>query len=161
MTTDDVKKSHIVIVDDEATNIRMLSSALREEYEITIAKDGKQAIKTIEKDADAIDLILLDIIMPGPSGYEVCSTLKQTKETKHIPIIFITGKSSPENEEKGFDLGAADYITKPFNLSVVKARVKTHVTLKLYHDFMKKLISEQSLKIDKSEKEYRRLFTSL
>ena len=160
MYTEEVKKPHIVIVDDEPSNIRMLSSALRDDYDISVATDGNKAIETITQSAETIDLILLDIMMPGLSGYNVCTTLKRASETKHIPIIFITGKTTAESEEKGFNLGAVDYITKPFSMAVVKARVKTHVTLKTYYDLMRKLITEQSVKVKKYEKEYQRLFSS-
>ena len=154
----ELTKPHIVIVDDEPTNIRMLSAGLRDEYEISVATDGHDAIALIEKHAKTIDLIILDIVMPGLSGYNVCSTLKRHKETKNIPIIFITAKTTPENEAKGFELGAVDYITKPFNLPVVQARVSTHVTLKAHADFLKALLTEQSVKVRKYQTEYKRLF---
>jgi len=151
-------KPQILIVDDEPSNIRMLSAGLRENYEISVATDGHQAIEFAEKNAATLDLILLDIVMPGLSGYNVCSAIKRNKETKNIPIIFITAKTTPESEAKGFELGAVDYIAKPFNLPVVQARVDTHATLKAHSDLLKKLVSEQSAKVRKYEKEYKRLF---
>ncbi len=154
MTVGIEKKPHIVIVDDEPSNIRMLSAGLRDDYDISVATDGHQAVQTIQEGASSIDLILLDIVMPGLSGYNVCSTLKRMPETKHIPIIFITAKTTEESEEKGFDLGAVDYITKPFSLPVVQARVRTHVTLKTHSDRLPKLISEQSSKVKKYQNEY-------
>jgi len=160
MSVFDPERPHIVIVDDEPTNIRMLSAGLREEYDISVATGGHEAVTLIEKNADTIDLILLDIVMPDLSGYNVCSTLKRNKLTKNIPIIFITAKTTPENEARGFELGAVDYITKPFNLPVVQARVRTHVTLKSHSDFLKELLTEQSVKMRKYKKEFQRLIDS-
>lgn len=158
MMSETCRKPHIVIVDDEPSNIRMLSAGLKDEYDISVATDGHQAVQMIEDAAASIDLVLLDIMMPGLSGYNVCSTLKRMPETKHIPIIFITARTTQESEEKGFDLGAVDYITKPFSLPVVKARVRTHVSLKIHYDLLRKLISEQSLKVKKYQSEYKNLF---
>ena len=121
---------------------------------------GHEAVKLIEKSAASIDLILLDIVMPDLSGYNVCSTLKRNKLTKGIPIIFITAKTTPDNEARGFELGAVDYITKPFNLPVVQARVRTHVMLKSHSDFLKELLTEQSVKMRKYKKEFQRLIDS-
>jgi len=130
MNDDD--KFTILIVDDETINIRALSQALLSEYTVHIAKNGRTAIETAEKVVP--DLILLDIIMPDMSGYEVITALKNSDRTREIPIIFITGLSSVEDEEKGFLLGAVDYITKPFNTTIVRVRVRQHLqTIRQLH----------------------------
>lgn len=96
---------------------------LREEYRIVIAKSGEEALDLIKK-GDVPDIILLDVMMPGIDGYEVCIILKENGDTKSIPVIFITAKSEQEEKLKGLALGAAAYITKPFNAKTVKQRVK-------------------------------------
>lgn len=114
----------ILIVDDERSNIVVLSHILRPSYVVLAAKDGPTAID-IAKSKNP-DLILLDIVMPGMSGFEVLAELKKNNLTMNIPVIFITGIDNNESEEKGLSLGAVDYITKPFHNSIVKLRVKTH-----------------------------------
>lgn len=121
------KEFSILIVDDEKSNIDVLNEILKSDYKIYIAKSGIDAIK--RANTNKPDLILLDIIMPGMNGFEVLTTLKEDDRTRDIPIIFITGLNSVDDEEKGFLLGAVDYITKPFNNSIVKARIKTHLQI--------------------------------
>jgi len=122
--SEDVKHT-ILIVDDETANIRALSQVLLPEYTVYMARDGQTAIETAENVTP--DLILLDIIMTDMSGYEVITKLKNSDRTREIPVIFITGLSGVEDEEKGFLLGAVDYITKPFNNTIVRARVRQHL----------------------------------
>ncbi len=117
----------ILIVDDEKSNIDVLSGILRPHYKVYIAKSGTEAVKRAK--ANKPDLILLDIIMPEMDGFEVLSIMKEDDATRDIPIIFITGLNSVNDEERGFFLGAVDYITKPFNHSIVKARVKNHLQI--------------------------------
>jgi diguanylate cyclase (GGDEF)-like protein len=121
---EDVKHT-ILIVDDETANIRALSQVLLPEYTVFMARDGRTAIETAENVTP--DLILLDVIMTDMSGYEVITELKNSDRTREIPVIFITGLSGVEDEEKGFLLGAVDYITKPFNNTIVRARVRQHL----------------------------------
>lgn len=119
----------ILIVDDEEINIDVLVSLLKPEYKTVIAMDGDSAFKRLEKHP-LPDLILLDVIMPGMDGYEVCRRLKSNKETSEIPIIFLTGKSETQNILNGFRLGAVDYVTKPFQPEELSARINTHIKLK-------------------------------
>ena len=119
------EKQKILIVDDETANIRTLSQVLLPEYTVYMARDGRTAIETAENIAP--DLILLDILMPDMSGYDVITELKNSDRTREIPVIFITGLSGVEDEEKGFLLGAVDYITKPFNNTIVRVRVRQHL----------------------------------
>lgn len=128
-------KQTILLVDDAKENIRILAEVLREDYTIKVATNGEKALD-IAMSENPPDLILLDIVMPRIDGYEVCKRLKASPQTKDIPVIFITGKVSEEDEILGFNLGAVDYIIKPFRPIVVKARVKTHSDLKRYRDYL-------------------------
>jgi len=126
--TDKLDKQKILVVDDVDENIFVLNEILNHDYIVKVALNGEKALQ-IASSNDPPDLILLDIMMPGMDGYEVCRQLKQNSATKNIPIIFVTAKDDSANEEKGFALGAVDYITKPVNFCIVKARVKTHLSL--------------------------------
>ena len=120
-------KPLVLIVDDNATNIDLLVSTLKDSYRLGIAKHGQGALDYAGKYHPS--LILLDILMPEMDGYEVCSRLKANPETQSIPVIFITAMQDTINKTKGFELGAVDYITKPFHAAEVKARVQTHISL--------------------------------
>lgn len=125
-TVTTIKKT-LLLVDDEPTNLQVLRHTLQEDYRLVFAKDGATALQLTEKEQP--DLILLDIMMPEMSGYEVCQQLKAQEATKYTPIIFITALAESSDEEKGLAMGAVDYITKPFSPSIVKARVRTHLSL--------------------------------
>ena len=116
-----------MIVDDEATNLKILNGILSNTYKLTFAKSGAEALRLIEK--EKTDLILLDVMMPEMTGYEVCEVLKRDPRYKSIPIIFVTALSDATDEAKGLELGAVDYISKPITPIVVRARVKTHLSL--------------------------------
>ncbi|MCK9238339.1 MAG: two-component system response regulator [Thiopseudomonas sp.] len=122
-----IKKHSLLLIDDEATNLQLLRHTLQDEYRLVFAKDGKTALKLAQQEQP--DLILLDIMMPDMSGYDVCEQLKNIQALRHVPIIFVTALSDSGDEQKGFALGAVDYITKPFNPAIVKARVRTHLSL--------------------------------
>lgn len=124
-------ENRILIVDDTAENIDILTSIL-EDFRLYVSLDGEDAIETANQENP--DLILLDIMMPGMSGYEVCSILKSQDKTKDIPIIFITSKTDTDSIVKGFEYGAVDYVTKPFNSSELMARVRTQLELKKSRD---------------------------
>ncbi len=118
----------VLLVDDIPANIKILVGALRESYRLIVATNGIDAVRAaLEKKPD---LILLDVMMPGMDGYEVCKCLKAKKETVDIPIIFVTAMSEEKDETRGFLLGAVDYIIKPVNPVIVKARVQTHIALR-------------------------------
>jgi len=119
----------ILIVDDTETNIDILVEVLGDEYELSVATDGISALDNVRKEAP--DLILLDIMMPKMSGFEVCYYLQLNAKTREIPIIFLTAMADIESKSKGFQSGAVDYIIKPFEVMEVKARVKTHLMLRL------------------------------
>lgn len=117
----------LLIVDDEPANLRVLNQTLNDKYRLTFAKSGKEALRLIESDKP--DLVLLDVMMPEMTGYQVCETLKSQTATRAIPVIFVSALSDSNDETKGFSVGAVDYITKPICPAVVKARVQTHLSL--------------------------------
>jgi serine phosphatase RsbU (regulator of sigma subunit) len=119
----------ILIVDDTPTNIGVISGALKDSYKTKIATNGEKALALASAE-EKPDLILLDVMMPGMDGYEVCRRLKADPSTSEIPVIFLTGQTSTEDETKGFEVGAVDYVHKPFSPAVVKARVRSHILLR-------------------------------
>lgn len=120
-------KAKILVVDDEPNNLQVINQVLSGEHQLLFAKNGKRAIEIAIQHQP--DLILLDIMMPEMDGFEVCRQLKNCGTTAHIPIIFVTAMSENDDECKGFDLGGVDYIIKPISPKIVRARVKTHLTL--------------------------------
>ncbi len=135
-----ISKPTILIVDDTKATIKIIIEALKSEYETQVALNGKDALAIVKDSAP--DLILLDIVMPGMDGYEVCKALKLDESTKEIPIIFITALDEEQNETKGFQLGAVDFITKPIRPPILCARVKNHLELKTARETLKKQNSE-------------------
>ena len=123
------QKKTVLLVDDAPANIQIANSILKDIYRIRIATSGAKALELV-KVTPPPDLILLDVMMPEIDGYEVCTRLKLDPETRDIPVIFLTGQTEVEDETKGFDVGAVDYIHKPFSPAVVKARVQTHLVLR-------------------------------
>jgi adenylate cyclase len=123
------QKKTILVVDDAPTNIQVVNSILKDIYKIRIATDGAKALELV-KVLPYPDLILLDVLMPDMDGYEVCTRLKADPETRDIPVIFLTAQTEITDETRGFDVGAVDYIHKPFSPAVVKARVHTHLVLR-------------------------------
>ncbi len=131
-----IKSQNILIVDDVTMNRKILETALKDQYNVKLANSGREAL-LIAVSKNPPDLILLDIMMPEMDGYEVCKRLKEIPETREIPIIFVTAMNEEKHEEYGFSIGAIDYITKPFSIPIVKARVKNHIELKKYRDLLK------------------------
>jgi diguanylate cyclase (GGDEF)-like protein len=124
----------ILIVDDTPINIRMLSELLMDEHDIMFATSGEDGLKRALQERP--DLILLDIMMPGMDGYEVCRLLKEDPVTRDIPVIFVSALSQEADEAKGLAVGAIDYITKPISAPIIKARVHNHLKLKRYQDML-------------------------
>ncbi len=120
-------RARILVVDDEPLNLKVIREVLHEQYRLSFAKSADAALKLIDKEIP--DLILLDIMMPEMSGLEMCKILKSQKQTKHIPVIFVTALGDENDEFVGFELGAVDYITKPISPAIVRARVKNHLSL--------------------------------
>jgi len=150
---------HILIVDDVAENIQVAMNILKEGgYSFSFATQGSEALKNIERDAKQLDLILLDIMMPGIDGFSVCKTVKQNPLTAAIPIIFLTAKTDVDSIRKGFLLGAVDYIAKPFHAEELIARVRTHTELFA----AKKLLQQNNIALNqKINFEHKRLLTEL
>lgn len=133
--TVETAKPLILIVDDTPTNIQVLAENLIKDYKIKVAASGKAALEIIDQQG-LPDLILLDVMMPDMDGYEVCRRLKNNPQTSAVPVIFVTAMNEASNEEYGLNLGAMDYITKPFYLPVVKARIRNHIRLKQTADLL-------------------------
>ena len=140
MTTEE--RATILVVDDTEINIDVLVEALAGDYAVRVALDGESALRSVAKALPG--LILLDVMMPGMDGFEVCRRLKEDKATRGIPVIFLTALSEEEDEARGLELGAADYITKPFTPSLVRARVRNHLELKRYRDHLEALVARQT-----------------
>ncbi len=117
----------ILVVDDETSNLQLLRQIFQDQYRLLFAKDGMRAIELAQQERP--DLILLDVMMPGMTGYDVCRHLKADSATAAIPVIFVTALTDASDETEGFDAGAVDYITKPVSPPVVRARVRTHLSL--------------------------------
>jgi len=122
----DLSECTVLIVDDTETNVDILVDTLGEDYDIAVAMDGESALEIAEEDSP--DLILLDIMMPDMDGYEVCKRLKDNPETADIPVIFLSALTGADEKQKGLELGAVDFLTKPFNPSEIQDKVKEHLT---------------------------------
>ena len=130
------EKPTILVVDDTPDNITLISELLKDAYKVKVAINGEKALKQTQGEGKP-DLILLDIMMPGLSGYDVIRELKGNSETKNIPVIFLTAMSDVADEKAGLAMGAADYITKPISPPIVLARVKTQLENKAASDFLR------------------------
>lgn len=145
-------KSRILIVDDTPANLDILAELLTPGFDISVALNGFDAID-LASSAPPPDLILLDIMMPDMSGYEVCEALKGQASTRNIPIIFITALTESESEELGFSLGAVDYITKPFKPSTILARTRTHLALYDQTRLLEDLVQERTSELESAKDE--------
>lgn len=134
-TTNFIERPTILVVDDTSDNLLLMSALLKDTYNVKVANSGEKALKYLQGDVHP-DLILLDIMMLGLSGYDVIRNLKSNPKTRDIPIIFLTAMSSAEDEKKGLELGAVDYITKPISPSIVLARIKSQLQVKAASDFL-------------------------
>lgn len=126
----------VLVVDDTPENLTLMGALLRDHFMVKVANNGEKALKIAISDT-LPDLVLLDIMMPGLDGYEVCRRLKATAATRDIPVIFLTARSDPDDERMGLALGAVDYITKPISPPILLARVNTHLALKATADFLR------------------------
>src|SRR5574340_1799220 len=142
MPTDSGRHS-ILIVDDAPANLALLSEILHEDYRTRVATNGERALQIAWSDSPP-DLVLLDVMMPGMDGYEVCRRLKAHRATAHVPVIFITALHEESDETRGLEAGGVDYVTKPISPPIVKARVKTHL-----------LVYEQHCRLERRSEERR------
>ncbi len=139
---DDESTFSVLVVDDTEANIDILVETLSDEYDVRVALDGETALEDVADETP--DLILLDIMMPGMDGYEVCERLKAAPETRDIPVIFLTAMTEEQDEAKGLALGAVDYVTKPFSPDLVKARVFNQLELKQHRDHLQELVAQRT-----------------
>src|SRR5579859_2876295 len=137
MTSPHARRPCVLVADDEATNVLVITHALKPDFDVIQASSGDEALARVA--AGGIDLLLLDVMMPGLDGFEVCRRLKAEPETAAIPIIFVTALEDSAEETLGFEIGAVDYITKPIRPAIVRARVRTHVELKRSRDLLEHL----------------------
>src|SRR5665647_1124275 len=141
------RRKTIMIVDDTEMNIDILVKALQDDYDLIVAINGLEAIELLEEQKP--DLILLDIVMPEMDGYDVLRTIKKNPELEHIPVILLSANTDSDSKTKGFYLGAVDYVTKPFEIVEVKARVKTH----LEFEEARLILEKQNLFLEEKVKE--------
>ncbi|WP_420464612.1 HD domain-containing phosphohydrolase [Panacagrimonas sp.] len=140
------EQTTVLVVDDTPENIDVLGGILRPHYRVKVAINGERAL-ALARSAEAPDLILLDIMMPGLSGYEVCAALKEHLPTRHIPVIFCTAMGEVEDERRGFELGCVDYIAKPVSAPLVLARVQTHLTLYRTERTLERRVAEKTAEL--------------
>ncbi|MGS0534741.1 diguanylate cyclase [Pseudoalteromonas sp. SaAl2] len=138
-----LKKAKVLIVDDDPLNRLVLEKTLADEHEVFLVESGEKALTFLK--TTTVDLIILDIVMPGINGYEVLVQLKENPVTQTIPVIFISANTSHDDEAKGFDLGAMDYIAKPFSTVIVRARVRNQLLIKQKNDLLEMLASIDGL----------------
>ena len=136
----------VLVVDDTEANVDILVETLGDVYDVQVAMDGETALESVAEDPP--DLILLDIMMPGMDGYEVCRRLKAEASTQNIPVIFLTAMTEEQDEARGLALGAVDYVTKPFSPDLVKARVHNQLELKRHRDHLEELVRERTRELE-------------
>ncbi len=137
------ERPKVLLVDDEPVNIQVMHQVFQADCQVFAATNGAQALQIAT--AKLPDLILLDVVMPGMDGYEVCAKLKDDPLTAHIPVIFVTGHRDEDSEARGLDLGAVDFISKPVNVRIVRARAHTHILLKRQSDLLRQLVYTDGL----------------
>ena len=145
------EKNTLLVVDDTPENIDVMRGILGADYTIKIANNGPLALKIVA--AQPPDLVLLDVMMPGMDGYEVCRQIKENEATRHIPIIFVTALGKVVDETLGFELGAADYITKPVSPPIVHARVRAHLALSNQRRYLEQLVAERTGELERSNRQ--------
>lgn len=154
MSNSELRDSTVLVVDDSPENLELMGGLLGDLYRVKVTNSGSRALKILEGEL-LPDLILLDVMMPEMSGWDVCRVIQSTKRLAHIAVIFLTAKTSPDDEKLGFDLGAVDYISKPINPATLLARVKTHLSLKRMSDVLRNRNLVLKDEIDKGVQEIR------
>lgn len=147
------RRATLLIVDDVPENIHALLGALKDVYNIRVASSGAGAINAVQGDSPP-DLVLLDIVMPGMDGYEVCRQIKASATGNRIPVIFVTVVDAVQEKVKGFEVGGADYITKPFDIEEVRARIRNHLELARLRNVLEQQVAQRSALLEKSEEKY-------
>lgn len=154
-----LREQNVLIVDDTPANISLLGEYLSHHFNVRIVTSGEEALQLVNENPP--DLILLDIIMSGIDGYEVCRRLKGKSDTRDIPIIFISAKTTMEDEAKGLKLGAVDYIKKPFNLPIILSRVQTHLSLKVAREDAELLVDVRTAELLEAQESLQKRTKSL
>jgi len=149
------KNQKILVVDDVSENIDILMETLKSDYKVIAALNGEKALRLINS-KNLPDLILLDIMMPEMNGYELCTRLKLDEKTRNIPVIFLSALSEEKDEAKGLQLGAVDYITKPFSPALVKARIRNHLELKRHRDHLEELVEARTFQLREANEKIKR-----
>jgi len=144
--------TRVLIVDDTPSNLAILSDILRGDYSVSAASGGPQALELIASGLE-FDIFILDVMMPGMDGYELCRRIKNNPLFRDVPVIFVTAMGEPEHQELGFSLGAVDYILKPYNPLLVKARVKAHLAVHRQHVDLEALVAERTESLMKAKEE--------
>ena len=137
-------QANILVVDDSPDNLQVLAAVLKQDFKVKVAINGERAL-ALATAPEPPDLILLDVMMPGMDGYEVCTRLKQNPATARIPVLFVSSRDDEEDEAHGLSLGAIDYIVKPIRPSIVQARVRNHIELKRSRDLLERLTLQDHL----------------
>ncbi|MGP0565483.1 MULTISPECIES: response regulator [unclassified Nitrospina] len=150
MSIPPASRATILVVDDSVENLKLMVEILNEDYNVQLASNGEKGLKLAQSDRPP-DLILLDIMMPGIDGYEVCRRLKAHAVSKSIPVIFLTALNEVHNEARGFEVGGVDYITKPVSLPIVQARVQTHLRLYDQTRHLESLVREKTLELENTQ----------
>lgn len=146
----ELSECKVLVVDDTEANVDILVETLGSDYDVSVAMDGETALEDVADEKP--DLILLDIMMPGIDGYEVCRQLKADENTKNIPIIFLTAMAEEQDEARGLELGAVDFVTKPFSPELVKSRVQNQLELKLHRDDLEGLVKQRTIELEESHR---------
>nr|CRH06857.1 Putative response regulator receiver modulated metal dependent phosphohydrolase [Candidatus Magnetococcus massalia] len=146
------QRPKVLLVDDSREGLQILIDALGSEFAVVVAREGQRALEMAAMDPPP-DVILLDVMMPGMDGYSVCRHLKESATTRDIPVIFLTSMTSEEDEFKGLNLGAVDYISKPFSPPLVRMRVKNHVELKRHRDMLDKLVEVRTRQLTETQQQ--------
>jgi len=141
--TEEAKKPKILIVEDTPAHAHILIESLHQEFALSVATNGEQALQQA-RGAYRPDIILLDVVMPGMNGYEVCRQLKSDEQTRHIPVIFTSALSEEQDERQGFEVGGLDYISKPFRPALVRARIHNQLELKQHRDHLAVLVKNRT-----------------
>lgn len=150
------KSGTVLVIDDDRSNLQILEAILNSDYEIISALGGAEGVRLA--DSEKPDLIMLDVMMPGMDGYEAFSRLKDNPSTRSIPVIFITASDDEEDEAKGLEMGAIDFVTKPSSPAIVRARVKNHIELKRYRDLLQNLADLDKVTALPSRSHFDRIF---
>ena len=146
----------LLLVDDQSINNTILGESLRDSYVLKFATSGEEALR-IAAETPRPDMVLLDVLMPEMDGFEVCRQLKENAETAAIPVIFVTAMDDQINEEHGLEIGAVDYISKPASPAVVRARVKLHLHLQQYREFLEGLLERRTGELESAQDEAKML----